>query len=164
MYRIEDTEAATRALQGLLGLGRSGKYDNSTRDAVLELQRDNSLPQTGVADYQTFTAIVDLYRERMTDIYTGDLLFDPLFPIVKGNMGSDAGRINDALSLVLKRYSYEGVFPGGKYIGEDTLDAVRFLRRVFAMDERDEIDARFMNRIALELDGIKIRQRLGIKD
>ena len=163
MYQIEDIDSAIKEVQRLLGIRQSGKYDKSTRDAVIDIQRINSLPKTGITDYTTFTAIVEAYREKSADILKDSFLFAPVFPFSKGDMGGNAGRINDALSLVLKSYSYEGVLPRGKYIGEDSISGARFLQGVFYMEERDEIDARFMGRLLLELDGIKNKEKMGIK-
>ena len=163
MYRIEESDEAIKEVQRLLGILQSGRYDNSTRVAVSDVQRASSLPITGITDYKTFTRIVRKYKDKTEGIFNSDFLFSPHFPYIKGDMGGDVGRINDALAIVLKSYSYEGVSPRGKYIGEDTMNGVKFLERIFGMDERDEIDARLMNRILIELDGIKIKEKFGIK-
>ena len=163
MYRIDDTTSAIKEVQRLLGIKESGRYDYSTRDAVSGVQRIYSLPDTGVINYKTFIALVDTYRRRKTSVAEPSFLFNPVFPIIKGDMGINSGRINDALSIILQSYSYEEAFPRGKYIGDDTMNGVKFLQGIFGMDLKDEIDAGFINRISLELNGIRIKEEFGIK-
>ena len=159
MYRIEDSISAVKELQRLLGLKPTGNYDKKTKDAVLKKQSDHSLKQTGITDYETFTSIVRDYKNSMSDIWESDFLVSPDFPYRIGSIGNDSGRINEALSKVLKEYFYEGIAPRGRYLGEDTFSGVRYLQKIFGMTESNEIDARLMNRILIELNAIKIKTR-----
>ena len=157
MYRIDDVVSAIKEIQRLLGISKTGVYDAHTRNAVYRIQDKRSLQKTGTVDYSTFKAIVANYRERMADTWESDLLFSASFPYLEGYIGENAGRINEALATVLADYSYEGVSPRGKYIGADTMLGVNYLREVFGMPTKDEIDARFMNRIIAELARIEIK-------
>ena len=157
MYRIEDTTAAIKALQRLLGLNQTGNYDEATKSSVKDVQRRSYLPMSGVADYATFTAILKEYRTQMDEIFTGNYLFRARFPITEGYQGENAGRINEALATVLGAYGYEDTPPRGKYIGRDTLAGVNFLQGVFGMEIKEEIDGHFMNRLLIELEGIEIK-------
>lgn len=159
MYRIEDTVSAIKELQRLLGLSQTGNYDDTTKGAVVSIQKKYALPINGVTDYSTFKVIVDEYKNRNTNVWESNYLFAPKFPFIKGDMGDNAGRINEALSTVLRNYRYEESLPRGKYVGSDTILAIRFLRKIFGMDKSDEIDERFMNRLILELDGIEIKEK-----
>ena len=161
MYRIEDDISAIKEVQRLLGLNETGRYDGKTRSAVLNIQRKHALDESGVTDYETFVAIVKEYRKRKDEIWDNGYLFSPSFPFKEGELCDDAARINEALARVLKSYGYDGVIPHGKYIGTDTIYGVLFLREIFGIDKRDEIDAAFMNRLMLELRAIEIKDKYG---
>ena len=157
MYRIENTTAAIKALQRLLGLNQTGNYDEATRSSVTDIQQRNALPINGVADYETFTRIVKEYRERIEEIFDSEYLFRARFPILSGYQGENAGRINEALNTVLTSYGYEEALPRVKYIGQDSMSGVKFLQGIFGMEIKEEIDERFMNRLLIELEGIEIK-------
>lgn len=161
MYRIEDDISAIKEVQRLLGLNETGRYDGKTRSAVLNIQRKHALDENGVTDYETFVAIVKEYRKRKDGIWDNGYLFSPSFPFKGGELSDDAARINEALARVLKNYGYEGVIPRGKYIGTDTISGVIFLREIFGIGKKDEIDAAFMNRLMLELRAIEIKDNYG---
>lgn len=157
MYRIDNTSAAIKELQRLLRINQTTIYDQATRNAVLRIQNEQGLDQTGVADYQTFTAIVEKYHDYNSQIWNSDYLFNPKFPYILGDMDDNIGRINDVLSIVLKDYSYEGLLPKGTYYGDDTQNAAEYLRKIFKMQYFDGIDAKFMNRLLIEKNAIDIK-------
>lgn len=158
MYRIEDKVSAIEELQRLLDLTPTGLFDKNTREAVLRTQAKNSLEQTGIVDYLTFTFIVEEYRSEKNNQWNSDYLFDPRFPYIKGDMGDNVLRINEALETVLRDYSYEGTMPRGKYLGEDTIDGVRFLQKIFNMRESDMIDEALLSRVMKERESIEIKK------
>ena len=131
MYQIEDTVAAIKEVQRLLSLPATGFYEKETVDAVMKVQADAGLDVNGITDYKTFVALVKAYNERLAEAWDGDLLFSARYPFKEGDVGDNVGRINEALSELLKDYSYEGIFPSGKYYSTHTANAVRFLRGVF---------------------------------
>ena len=157
MYRIDDRISAIKELQRLLDLNQTGLFDKKTRDTVLKVQEKYNLKQTGIADYFTFTLIADEFREKKNNEWNSDYLFKPKFPYAKGDMGDNVGRINEALKIVLEDYVYEGIIPRGKYFGEDTLSAAKFLRKIFNMGSSDEIDEALMTRIMREREAIEIK-------
>lgn len=162
MYRIENTEAAIRELQRLLYIAPSGTYDKATKEAVMKMQAKYNLEITGVADYRTFEKIAEEYRVRKGNVWSNDYLFNPSFPFIEENIGDNVEKINYALGLVLKDYTYEGVLPKGKYLGKDTLEGTKYLRKIFGMRESNEIDEAFLNRILAEKRAIEYKRRLGI--
>ena len=159
MYRIEDSVSATKELQRLLGLNQTGDYDKATRSEVIKMQERYSLPKTAKADYETFKVIVKEHRSNKEKAWHSDYLYSPSFPFRDGDMGDNVRRINEALSTVLKDYHYEGIIPKGAYFGEDTANGVRYMQKVFVMQETGIIDAVFMNRILSELKGIEIKRQ-----
>ena len=157
MYRIEDQPAALREVQRLLGINQTAFYDKPTRDAVIEIQTKFDLEPNGVTDYLTFNAIVENHKMSVSENANNQYLFTPTFPYKKGDMDDNVGTINDILSIVLKNYRYDGNIPTGKYFGDDTIEAVIYLRYVFKMRVSEEIDAQFMNRLIFEKNAIGIK-------
>ena len=158
MYRINDTVSAVKEVQRLLGLNQTGYYNETTRNAVLHIQELYGLRQSGFTDYSTFRAIVREYNDRESMSWNNAFIYDASFPYLQGDKGDSAGRINEALTEVLKSYSYEYALPRGKYISADTLRGVNFLQKVFDMPVSQAIDQKFMNRIMNELESIEIKK------
>ncbi len=162
MYRIEDRTSAVMELQRLLRVNPTGMYDSKTRAAVLNVQKNYRLEQTGIADYLTFSAAVDEYRIRVSNKWTDDYLFSPVFPYKEGDMDENVGRINDALRIILDNYAYEGIKPKGNYFGDNTLNGMLFLRRIFGLEESEVIDEIFMNRTLIEREAIEVKNKYGL--
>ncbi len=161
MYRIEDKASAIKEIQRLLKINESGFYDTVTRDKVKDTQKQNGIEQTGIVDYTTFVKIVNDHKRSSDKIWNSNYLFLPDFPYRTTNIGSNITRINDALKIVLKDYRYDGIIPAGGYFGNDTVNAIRFLRKVFMLDDSDEIDEELMNRILYEIRGIELKNIYG---
>ena len=157
MYRIDDRISAIKELQRLLNINRTGFYDQKTRDTVLGIQAKYNLEQTGIVDYITFASITDEFREKNSNKWSSDYLFNPQFPYIKGDIGDNVGKINEALRIVLEDYVYEGTIPRGTFFDENTLSAAKFLRKIFNMESSDEIDEALMTRIMRERDAIEIK-------
>ena len=159
MYRIEDTVSAIKELQRLLGLHQSGNYDRNTKNAVISFQKSNGLAESGIVDYETFTWIVEKYREQKESLFKCCLLFNPTFPYTIGSMDENTGTINRTLERVLKEYFYEDTPPRGRYLNSDTFKGVNYLQKIFGIRISDEIDAYFINRLIYELDAIEIKEK-----
>ena len=157
MYQIDDRISAVKELQRLLDMNQTGFYDQKTRDTVLGVQSKYNLEQTGIVDYITFTSIADEFREKNNNKWNSDYLFNPQFPYVKGDIGDNVGRINEALRIVLEDYVYEGTVPRGTFFDENTLSAAKFLRKIFNIESSDEIDEELMTRIMREREAIEIK-------
>jgi hypothetical protein len=159
MYRIDDKAEAIKEVQKLLNLNQTGLFDKKTKDAVLNVQSKYKLEETGVVDYQTFTLITEDYRNEKNNKWDSDYLFNPRFPYVIGDIGDNVLKINEAMEIVLADFSYEETIPKGKYLGVDTIKGVRFLRKIFNMNESDEIDEALMSRIMKEREHIEIKSK-----
>ena len=156
MYSIYNTNAAIKEIQRMLGVNQTGHYDAKTRDAVREIQRAYELTETGETDYKTFRAISDNHqREKLKKSNCHYLNSE--YPYIYADIGENILLINSALSRVLKNYDYEGVYPHGSFFGTETVNGIRFLRKVFLLNGDDSLDSALMNRIMLELDAIEIK-------
>lgn len=159
MYDIEDTTAAIREAQRLLGINQSGIYDQITYNAVLQIQNEEGINKTGKIDYETFTAIIDRYHKKELETQNSDYLFNPDFPYSVGDIGDNVGLINDAIRLILKEYVYEGIAPKGNYLSDFTITAANFLRDIFKMGNSGVIDSSFINRLILEKRALEIKKK-----
>ena len=157
MYHIEDRVSAIKSVQKMLLIPPTGIYDSKTRDTVIKIQRMYRLEESGVADYETFEAILAEYNKEKLRESDFSYLFAPKFPYTEGDIGDNIRLINEALELVLKDYRYDGPPPKGRYLGQDTVGAVKFLRGVFKMPLSEEIDRGFLNRLLLERDAIETK-------
>ena len=159
MYRIENKSAAIKEVQRLLGINRTGIYDQPTMRAVKNIQSDRSFPVTGKVDYRTFMIIAADYRKGLSHIWNNAYLFSPSFPYLRGSQGENVSRINEALAIILEDYFYEEDLPYGAYYGETTERGVQYLRGIFGLQGVDGIDEVLMNRIMLERDAIEDKRR-----
>lgn len=159
MYQIENTSAAIKELQRLLRINQSSNYDLPTKNAVIKIQSKYGLEQTGITDYETFTSILDDFKKYKSQILGSEYLFTPAFPYIEGNMGINAERINSALAIVSKNFSYEGVLPSGKYINSKSISAAKYLQKIFSCDESEKIDEAFMKRLLIELKAIELKEK-----
>ena len=161
MYRIEDTVSAIKEVQRLLQLNQTGIYDKNTGIAVNNIQRIYSLKEAEEVDYDTFRAIVAEYKKSKSKSSNSNYLFNPVFPYKLDDMDENVRLINDAMIPVLNDYTYEGRKPNGKYLNFDTIDAANFLRIIFRMNNSEEIDEAFVNRLLLEKKAIEEKIRYG---
>jgi len=159
MYRIDDKVGAIKEVQRLLNLNQTGLFDKKTREAVLDAQAKYRLAETGVVDYLTFTLIAENYRNEKSNLWSSDYLLNPRFPYVIGDMGENVLRINEALQVVLNDYTYEGIMPKGRYLNDNTIQGAKFLRKLFGMNESNEIDEELMSRIMKEREHIEVKSK-----
>jgi len=159
MYRIDDKVGAIKEVQRLLNLNQTGLFDKKTREAVLDAQAKYRLAETGVVDYLTFTLIAENYRNEKSNLWSSDYLLNPRFPYVIGDMGENVLSINEALQVVLNDYTYEGIMPKGRYLNDNTIQGAKFLRKLFGMNESNEIDEELMSRIMKEREHIEVKSK-----
>ena len=160
MYNIEDKPSAIKEVQRLLDINQTGEYNNKTSEAVKEIQKSKGLTETGITDYETFSVIVEDYRERVLSDPNGvKSLFTPAFPYSLGDHGSNVDYINTIIRDVFEEYRLETKLPRGNYYTRDTENAVIRLRQIFNMGESKETDVTLFNRIILEREAIQLKKR-----
>ena len=159
MYQIENTPAAIKELQRLLRINQTSRYDRQTQNAVRDIQSRYGLTQTGIADYDTFNYRLDEFHRYETEIWNSEYLFNPKFPYVKGDIGINVERINNALAIISKNFFYEGLIPRGNFLSNESITAAKFLSEKFNYNISEEIDEALMNRILLELNAIEIKEK-----
>ena len=149
MYLITDKIAAIKDVQRLLCVNITGRFDTNTRKAVIAHQVKHNIPESGIVDYETFSSILFEYRNNTV---IESLRHHELnrFPYSIGMYGDDVDKLNRDLSIVLSKYSNEGLSPRGAIFNSTTLDSVRALREIFVFPEGDFVDEVLYARIIRE--------------
>lgn len=160
MYRIYDKTEATRrvqtylrkALKGDVYVAPSGIYDENTRLSVIKFQENNSLTPSGVVDKVTFDL---LYLEFLSaEENKENTLID--FPILPGERSRGMIHINRALAALLNRYGHtHNLRSGSNFYTNETEEAVKIMRKIYALDYENLIDRELYNIIMLDLSSIE---------
>ena len=62
MYRQLDRIEAIKNIQRMLMLNETGVKNEAMIEAIIKIQKENALEETGLVDYQTFKIIKELYE------------------------------------------------------------------------------------------------------
>ncbi len=159
MYDIENKNEATKEVQRLLEINKTGQYDDKTKQSVINHQIENNLDPDGVTDYITFISIVDDYRERKKKEYVySQLRFEPRFPYKYGDQGGDVEIINSLIRIIFTDYQTDELLPIGDFYGRDTENAVERLRDIFLLNPSREVDEILLYRMINEQHEINNRK------
>lgn len=124
-------------------LNTDGIYGDETTEAVRKYQEKYNLPQTGVADYETWESIYELYRDLME--LTDEALPLHIYPIEiitikQGDNGDAVIIIQLLLNNFANRYTnLNKVRVTGQYTGE-TADAVRNFQNISLLEPTGEVN------------------------
>ena len=123
----------------------NGVVDAETEAALRAVQRLNGLPETGVADLETWDTVRRLYRELaplVQPLPPLELRWDPLQVITPGNSNTHLYLIQAMLRGLGEYYvNLPGVEVTGRY-DEASVAAVRFLQSLSGLPEDGVIDQR----------------------
>ena len=164
MYTQNNTEAAIRRVQDYLyeihlyeGIDylteRNGTYSEATQKAVASFQQKKNLPSTGIVDLRTFEELRSLCKEYKRKNEADNYLYAKSgYPLEIGSRGNDV----EVLHALLRSLSmYDQNFPPiprCAYFSEETQNAIRYVQRMFLMEENGIVDAILFERLEKELD------------
>ncbi len=164
MYTQNNTEAAIRRVQDYLyeihlyeGVdyfaARNGIYTDTTQKAVANFQKKNNLPSTGIVDLRTFEELRDTAAKYKEKNEADDHLYSSNgYPIQLGSRGSDV-EVLHALLRALSAYDTNfPPIPRSSYFSAETQDAIRYMQRMFLLEEDGIVDAMLFSRLEKELD------------
>lgn len=167
MYQLLDKQAAINEIQLFLNIiadekeeipriGIDGLCGIETREAVLAFQELYGLEKTGTVNFDTYTALYNEYKfivdERAMRTY---ILTESGFPITLGMQNEDVLIINLMLSELQNTYTEIGYVENSKYFSTKSQNATKELQKIFNFPVTGEIDARFYERMKIELDALK---------
>lgn len=155
MYRINDRTSAIKNIQsylraifvGEINIVPSGVYDDKTRLAVLEFQRNNGLEPNGVVDLFTFELLYSSYREKLIEDRVGKRIDLPFYP---GDYSDEMREINKMLSSLLDYYRIDHRVTENGYYSKETSEAVKNMRKIYLMKDVDLVDEMLYSRMLLE--------------
>lgn len=140
-----------------------GIFGGATRDALIDFQREMGLPQTGVADKQTWDILYGEYLEATKDEREArGLYFFPSLPTgYTVSLGDTLTLVRIIQLLLLElRASYdvfEDVVESGTFDAA-TSEAIRDFQRINGLPETGEVDIRTWNRIVREYSNLDKRE------
>lgn len=163
MYIQNDTAAAIRRVQDYLfeihlyeGISyvapRDGIYGNTTRTAVREFQERTALPMTGIVDLSTFEALRDTALKYSAENARETHLYSPKgFPLRPGARGADVDVLHALLRSISVHERDMPPIPRTSYFSEETAAAVRYMQKIFQIDEDGIVDAMLFKRLENDL-------------
>ena len=163
MYRVYDNEEAIRRVQTYLStvvstigtIAPNGIYDDKTRRAVIEFQKNNRLDPTGIVDYTTFTELYEQYRtiEKSKSISLHMASFIQ-FPILRGQWSQEMIHINRIMGELLEYYGHTHSLRENMHYSDQTAAAVNLLQGIYLLEENDYIDQVLYYRLVTDYDSI----------
>lgn len=148
MYDIRNKSEAIRRIQKMLKVNESGIYDSKTRQKVTLHQELYSIEQSGVVDYITFLSILSEYnKNKIIELTNKNTPFTDGFPFRPGDSGDSITIINAMLKSAIEKYGLDATIPRGPFYSDATGIAVLELRRIFMLEEKNEIDEIFYDRL-----------------
>lgn len=130
----------------------SGNFDIATENAVMSFQAANKLPVTGIADLETWNAIVEEYERELSlreKVLIDPIGSDPYFVTPQGERSVTVLILQILLTSLRLRYDYAPIQLSGNY-DERTADAVRVIQKANSLPTTGNADRLTWQRIALE--------------
>ena len=164
MYKQENTAAAIERIQSYLyEISKNGRiadmtvidgiYGEQTRTAVIEFQRKSGLEASGIVDFETFEALRDsaaLYKKQ--NAHPTHLYAKTGYPLRFGMSGADIDTLHALLRSIGEYRRELPPIPRTPYYSHETENAVRFMQRVFLMEESGIVTAELFERLERDLD------------
>ena len=149
MYRINDKSSAIESIQRYLRVVGNqdifvapiGVYDENTRLSVLDFQEKNGLTVSGTVDIFTFDKLFHQYlliseRNNIREKYDSFITF----PLLPGQFVDAMIHINRTLSRLLDYYGETHNLRESNFYSQNTADAVKRLRRIYLLEDKNLID------------------------
>ena len=163
MYRIYDTKSAIREVQTYLGMAGnaeipvapSGAYDDNTLLSVIDFQKREGLPESGVVDRATFNRLYDVYallRERERFDKKSDSFIS--FPLLPGVAADGVAHINRMMSRLLGYYGHTHSLRPSRFYSDESAAAVKILREIYRLEDKGYIDEALYIRMVKDHDSI----------
>ena len=160
MYLINSKSDYVKEIQRYISYAykfvpQTGVYDDKTKILVKEFQHENNLDETGIVDYQTFTSLFVKYIRKKRLKKSDDISFSPVkFPINIGESSNEIYQINLLLNRLLSYYRIDHSLPLSSFYSVKTADAVKYLRKIYLLEEKDYIDEELYFRLINDYNSI----------
>lgn len=163
MYRVYDKPEAIRQVQTfLITVGNpdifvfpSGIYDENTRLSVLEFQSAREIAPSGEVDRITFEKLYEEYVITKEKNELNEKLDSfMIFPIVPGDNSNEMIHLNRSFARVLDYYGFTHRLRSSNFYSDETAEAVRILRGIYSLEEKNIIDEELYLRLMRDHDSI----------
>lgn len=163
MYMVYDKPEAIRQIQIYLRVAGnpdffifpSGIYDENTRLAVLDFQSKWKITPSGEVDRITFDKLYEEYVETNKKNELNQRLDSFIsLPIFPGDISEEIMHINRTLARVLDYYGFTHRLRSSNFYSDETAEAVRILRGIYSLEERNIIDEELYLRLILDHDSM----------
>ena len=164
MYQQTDKKSAIKEVQKYLFVLSDRKYtdipripvdgtfDKETEAAVIKFQQIKLISETGIVDFETFTALYDDYSKVVEEIYTTDYIFgDGSFPLVENDQNEDVRALHVMINELKKTYPEIRSVGTGSYFSKRTGDAIEDLRSLFILPKSRKLDKELYSRMLDEI-------------
>lgn len=153
MYFLDDKKSYYKAIQRMLGVKQSGKWDNVTIDTIYNTLNERDIEWDGVVDNRIFDILRDIYKHRVRS----SLYSMPEIRLVLGEGGDEVVEINSLLSSAIRRYTVDFRAPRGRFISPDSIKAAKYMRRIYILEEKDFIDGELLFYLNLDIGSNKAK-------
>lgn len=164
MYQQNDKRSAVREIQKYLYVLSDRKYetipripidgifDEETKAAVIEYQKIKLLTESGIVDFETFTALYGDYLSVVDNFYTNDYIIgDSAFPLSENEQSEDVRALHLIINELRKSYPQIASVGTGSYFSKRTGDAIEALRELFIFPKSREVDKELYRRLISEI-------------
>ena len=148
VYQLNDKKSYIKRLQRMFGISETGIYDERLKEKISAYQKSGGLEQTGIVDYLTFKALIETDgKRRIAEKIKSDLPFLNNFPYTYGDIGEGVCFLNSLISDIIQRNGLDLRKPRGKFYNNDTVNAVKSLRKATNSAEAEDIDELLLNKL-----------------
>ena len=163
MYRINDKSSAIESVQRYLRVvgnqdifvAPTGVYDENTKLSVMDFQGKNGLSVDGIVDIITFDKLFYQYslileRDNIREKFDSFIRF----PLLPGQFSGAMIHINRTLSRLLDHYGETHNLRESNFYSPSTADAVKIIRRIYLLEDKNLIDEELYGRMINDHDSI----------
>ncbi len=140
---IHDLQTMLRTVLPEQALGRDGIYGTETKETVKAFQRSRELPESGVADGETWNAIVEAFKVMeplRAPAEPLQIVLQPYQVIPLGSENLHVFLIQGMLNALGKLYIELPVLASTGILDAPTAEALRFIQNRAGLEETGELD------------------------
>ena len=168
MYKMYDKSSAIKEIQiyldkigvSKLYISPNGIFDEETKAAVMNFQRENGIQATGIIDKKSFDLLYKEYLKE-SDVKKADnkTRQNNSKEYKLGDYGDDVKKLNEMLILLLEYFGLFHTIRSSSYYSDSTEQARNTALEIFGLD--DTVDfAMFYRRLEKEIETIKYEKKM----
>ncbi len=129
-----------------------GIYGATTKNAVLDFQKQQNLPSTGIVDFSTFEMLRETAKKYQSENSQQTHLYSTQgFPIQIGARGADVDVLHALLRSLFEYENEAPPIPRTAYFSAETEQAVQYMQRTLQIEADGVVTAELFERLKKEL-------------